>query len=371
MLSAVLSESRTDGCVRRSVAFGGKEIWWEITGPSAVLPEELAVHDMAVSATIFSAMRRGCDLFVEGPVSESMLESSEDLVASWVNLRPDLYRRIKLGAAEVVPDNSLPRENKGKAVVAFSGGLDASYTAWRHAQGLAGRRNRQLLAGVLIHGFDIPLSGTDAFDFTRTSVAETLASINVPMAVVRTNWREVGCTAWEMEFGTGVATCLRNWQGMVDTALLGADEDYRRIVMPWGGNPLTYAMLSSHGFKVVYDGGEFGRSEKAAEVGAWETGLRNLRACWEGTVTGRNCGECEKCLRTKMNFLAVGAQLPQSLSGQPSPSKIRRIKVKNSAQLALLEEIRETARARQISGPWLDALNWAIWKNRIVLALRS
>jgi hypothetical protein len=223
-----------------------------------------------------------------------------------------------------------------------------------------------LYAGALIHGLDIPLDSVDAFATTCAHAEETLNSINVPMAVVKTNWKTEACVHWEMEFGTGVSTCLRNWQGAVDTALLGSDEDYLRLVMPWGGNPLTYAMLSSTGFKVVYDGGEFARTEKAGGMKDWETGLRNLRVCWEGPITGYNCGLCEKCLRTKMNFLAANTPLPTSLPGLPTDSQVFFVRARNPAQMALLEEIYDIAKAHQISASWVTALGWSIIKNRLV-----
>lgn len=371
MLTATLSESRTTECVRRSVEIADKKLWWEITGPTQVLPPPLTVHDMAVTAVVFIAMRQGENLHIEGPVSESMLESVEDLIASWVNLRPDLYQRINVTAAEEVPDNALPVPPRGVAIAAFSGGLDSSFTVWRHANGGVGRRTRRLFAGALIHGLDVPLSAERAFAIAYANADDTLKSINVPMVVIRTNWKTEGCTHWEMEFGTGVSTCLRNWQGVVDTALLGSDEDYLRIVMPWGGNPLTYAMLSSTGFKVVYDGGEFARSEKAEGIKDWEVGLRSLRVCWEGPITGHNCGKCEKCLRTKMNFLAVGTPLPLSLPGMPTTSQVFSIRAKASAQMALLYEILDIAKGRGINEPWVGALGWSLAKNRVINKLLS
>ena len=59
-------------------------------------------------------------------------------------------------------------------------------------------------------------------------------SIRVPLVVLRTNWRPEVCVHWEMEFGAGVATCLRNWQGTVDTGLMGSDHDYARADLAVG-----------------------------------------------------------------------------------------------------------------------------------------
>ena len=142
-------------------------------------------------------------------------------------------------------------------------------------------------------------------------------------------------------------------------------------MLPWGGNPITYAMLSSHDFQIVYDGGEFARTEKAERILDWETGLRNLRVCWEGPLTGRNCGRCEKCLRTKLNFMAVGAALPESLAGRPTDAQIRALRAGNHAQLVLLDEIVQIAEKRKISDPWVRALKLTIRKNRFLIKLSN
>lgn len=360
-----LSETRGEGRIIRTATFGDRQVWWEITGHNASLPAPLRVHDVAATALVFYAMNRRVDLHIDGPVTFSLLKNMEDLIACWHAWRPDLYSKISITAAQEVADPDLPAEASGRAVAAFSGGLDASFTAWRHVTHSAGRRSYALLAGVLIQGFDIGLEANAAFATTVSTAADSLRSIGVPMVTMRTNWREVACVNWEMEFGNGVASCLRNWQGSASAGLVGSDEDYARLVLPWGGNPITYTMLSSRDFQIVYDGGEFTRTEKAEQILDWPVGLRNLRVCWEGPLTGRNCGHCEKCLRTKLNFMALGAPLPESLAGRPSDADIQNMRASNHAQLVLLDEIVEIAEKRGIQETWVRALKIAIAKNRM------
>jgi hypothetical protein len=363
-----LSETRSEGHVKRTATFGNRQVWWEMTGPDASLPGPLRVHDMAVTAFVFKAMHEGCDLHVDGPVTFSLLKNMEDLIACWHAWRPDLYRRINVSAAQEVADSMLSVSVPSRAVSAFSGGLDASFTVWRHVTHAAGRRSYDLMAGVLIQGFDIGLDANAAFATTVSTAADSLRSINVPMVTMRTNWRDVACVNWEMEFGNGVATCLRNWQGSACAGLVGSDEDYARLVLPWGGNPITYTMLGSRDFQIVYDGGEYTRTEKAEQILGWPAGLRNLRVCWQGPLTGRNCGHCEKCLRTKLNFMAIGAPLPESLAGRPSDADIQNLRAGNHAQLVLLDEIVEIAEKRGIRETWVRALKIAIVKNRLRIA---
>ena len=71
-------------------------------------------------------------------------------------------------------------------------------------------------------------------------------------------------------------------------------------------------------------------------------------------------------MRTKLNFMAVGAVLPESLAGRPTDAQILRLRAANHAQLVLLEEIVLIAEQRQITESWLRMLKWAIAKNRFL-----
>ena len=118
-----LTETRLEGRVLRKASFGQKEVWWDIEGPDTSLPLQLKRHDMAATALVFYAMNHGVDLFIDGPVSRSLLEGLEDLVASWVAWCPRFYKRIDVAAAEEIRDEEpAPAARAGRAVTAFSGG---------------------------------------------------------------------------------------------------------------------------------------------------------------------------------------------------------------------------------------------------------
>ncbi len=51
-----------------------------------------------------------------------------------------------------------------RAIAAFSGGVDSTYTIWRHTMGGAERLTRKIEAGLLVHGFDIPLEQVQQFE---------------------------------------------------------------------------------------------------------------------------------------------------------------------------------------------------------------
>lgn len=365
-LNVRLNETRSPGRIYRWIDFAGQTVWWEFQGPEDVLPPPLARHDMVATCLVFYAMKRGISLHIEGPVSRTLLENMEELIACWTVWRPNLYRRTKITASEEIVADQPGAHARGRGIAAFSGGVDASFTLLRHIRRDVGRRSREIVAGVLIHGLDIQLDQGAAFDTASATAAATLGTVGVPLVTVKTNWRDVVQGDWEMEFGSAVSTCLQAWQGSVATALVGSDADYARLVIPWGGNPITYAMLSSPDFTVVYDGADSARTEKVEYLSSWAEGIANLRVCWAGPQTGRNCGYCEKCLRTKLNFMAVGKPLPAGLAGIPTLLQVFRIRARKATQLALLHEIVQIAEQRKIPAAWVKVLRVSIRKNEYI-----
>ncbi|MCJ8156936.1 hypothetical protein [Sphingomonas sp. LaA6.9] len=374
-----LTESRSPGKVRRSAFFDQSEIWWEIEAPEPVLPEPLERHDVAATALIFKAMESARDLHIEGPVSRSLLAGLEELVVSWVLWRPDLYAPIRL-SADIELDDAGSTRHADTAIATCSGGVDSSFTIWRHFNARASRGSRKLGAALFVHGLDIPLARHAQFEDAFTSAAETLRSIDLPLVKMRTNWREQASRVWQMDFGSGLSSCLRQWQGTFDSALIGSGEDYAHLVFPWGSNPITFAMLSSPDFEILWDGGGFGRTAKLEAISNWPEALNNLRVCWQNTSESANCGRCEKCVRTKLNFRTLGLSLPPSLGGEPTLAQIAALRASNAVKVTQLQDIVEHcrrggtlpgwARAVQLSIAWNSALNAAKQTKKVLFPRR-
>jgi hypothetical protein len=371
MLCARLAEERWPDRVVRTIRFTGpaspeEAVWWEVTGD--VLPGPLRRHDLVAVALIFAAMRKGCDLHIAGPVSWSLLAHLDEFQSAWTRWRPDLYCRVAVSADDVVMEEVTPNL---RAVTLFSGGVDATFTLWRHQSKKAGHASRDIITALMVHGFDIPLSAEAAFEQAASATRETLEPIGVPLTRIRTNWRSAVCGKWwEMEFAAGLVACLRQFQGDVAGGLIGSGVNYGHLVMPWGENPVTVPLLSSDDFEIIYDGCGSSRTDKVAAIAEWGAAAERLRVCWEGPVTGRNCGVCEKCVRTKLNFMAAGKPLPEALSNEPTSRQILQIDAKNDLQIWNLADILAVARRNRIDAPWVSAVARLIRKKRALQSIR-
>ena len=212
------------------------------------------------------------------------------------------------------------------AITVFSGGVDSTFTLWRHAAKSSSPRRRTIALAVLIHGLDIPLDDESGFRGALARGARAAADLGIPLSPVRTNFRQVVPREWVMSFGAALAACLHLFKGRGGAGLIPSSKPYDDLLLPSGSNPITDPLMSGDGFEIVHDGAAFSRAMKVAAIGQWHAGVEALRVCWEGTQRDRNCGVCEKCIRTACSFLASGLAVPSHLGAAPDRTAIRQIR---------------------------------------------
>jgi hypothetical protein len=117
---------------------------------------------------------------------------------------------------------------------------------------------------------------------------------------------------------------------------------------------LTDHLMGSGEFRMVTDGCTYDRTQKVAALAGWPEGIRHLRVCWRGGLNDRNCGTCEKCLRTIANFRANGLQAPACLSEPADLVKaIRGLTLDRPTLLTYWDEVCTYAAANDIGDPWV------------------
>jgi len=311
-------------------------------------------------------MREGRPVHVEGPVTAALLRNLEEFQEIWA-LWSAKYRPVRITADQILP--SAPAADRS-GVFAFSGGVDGAYALLKHHQGHAGFRTVQPACAMFIHGFDIPLTEQAAFDTACRGISEVTGALGVPLALVRTNWRDVFERSWGMDCQAALTSCLFQFQGLANVGVCGAAEDYAHVILPLGCNPVTNHLLSGGGFDIVTEGGCLTRSDRVRFLCGYPTVAARLRVCWEGPFTGENCGRCEKCIRTKLNFMALGEQ-PLCFDRPPTTAEILGLTARDPIQLHFLREILSTAIQSGIPSAWVSTLRLAIAKNQATLPIRT
>lgn len=331
-----------------------QKLWFH--GLDGALPTGLSDPFLLGSLMLF--MRHGGELHVEGPVSRRLLAGLEEWQEAWALWRPNVYRTVRMSADEVVTDS--PRSPR--AIAAFSGGVDAAFTVRRHLTGLAGWRTAELAAGLLVQGFEIPLEQDDVFHRARDRAATMLAGSELELLSLRTNIGQLGLN-WADAFGLATAACLTLYAPNYGIGLLGSSEPYDHLLLPWGSHPITDHLMSSGSMEVRHDGAGASRTEKVRLLASWPEARANLRVCHAGEHMDRNCGRCEKCVRTVLNFRAIGAGLPECFEEDVTDEQIRAIALPGAAPqewASLLEEAKTEGR----DDSWVRAVRFAIRSNR-------
>lgn len=314
----------------------------------------------AIAMTMF-AMHQRTRMVLHGPVSRSLLSNLEEFQTIWNFWKPHRYSMVALDADAELDDTSTGGRG---AVVGFSGGADACYTVQRHVLKRAGRRTVQIRAGMLLQGFDIPLNDP-SFERAGQRAQAILASVQIPLILASTNWRTLQRAYqlnWEDSFGSAIVACLSLLASDFRYGLLASGDCYYRV-RPHGSTPLTDPLLGSDAFIVRTDGGAASRVDKIRAIASWPEATEHLRVCWEGEDRGGNCGRCEKCLRTILNFRAVGKPLPPCFPRDVKDEDIQRVPIRNSTQRNEFESILRHAHA--------NGLRDAVWVKMLESRLRD
>ena len=367
MRIAVREQRQADAVVRTAtytLAEGPASVSYRIAGEA--LPPSLTAYDFAVVAALYVAMREGRPVHVEGPVTAALLRNAAEFQEIWALWQPK-RRRVQITADQVVPAEA---SDVRRGVFAVSGGVDGIYALLKHHSGHADVRTVRPVCAMLVHGFDIPLREQRAFDHARDRIAAMTRPLGVPLTTVETNWRDVLGRDWGMDCQAALASCLLQFRGMANVGICGAAEDYGKIIVPLGCNPVTNHLMSGGGFDIVTEGGAVTRSRRVRFLCDYPQIAARLRVCWEGPFTGGNCGRCEKCIRTKLSFMAVGSA-PLCFDRPPTLSEIFSIRVRSPIHIHFLREILQTAADNGIDEPWMTALRLAVARNRVAQLGRS
>ncbi len=275
--------------------------------------------DAFAVAFVFFAMHSGERLRIEGRVSPSLLANLERFQEIWTCWRPDRYRTVPIEAAE---EREEPRADPGTSLALFSGGVDAAFSTLLHHRREAGRRSRRIEACVLAGGMGgFQGQAFRLFEAEVGLVSEVLASLGIPLLSISSNWQlQAGRLGLDIRdlFVTGFVACLYLLRGQAGSALLAAGEtSYRYTAGVDGSSPLTDPLLGSTLFPILHEGCAHSRVEKLRLLGTVPELLRILRVCNRTLRDRRNCGCCEKCLRTALACRIAGVAGPEGL-GPPS-----------------------------------------------------
>ena len=254
-------------------------------------------------------------------------------------MQPGRCAPVRISADEIVADHG---NDRGLSAIAnFSGGIDSTFTVLRHSLNLCGMDTVSPAAALIVHGFDVPLADEAGFKRLLDRLRPIWEEHNLQRYVVRTNLKEMAVQNWLDSYPAQLVCCLHTVSHRHSTALVASDGYAQSPSFEFGGNPIAVPLLSTSRLKVLYDGGQIGRTDKVTLLAKYPQVRRSLKFCWQGPDPDRNCGRCPKCLLTYLNFRAVGIERPECFDSPVSDDAVGTFTVRNNASLPLAYEVLE------------------------------
>ena len=273
-------------------------------------PEPLVLDGYLLVVLLF-AMGGATRLQVNGPLSAKAIRNAHLLAEVWHCWQPSTYGPLEVSSEKTYTEpellelrSNLPRN--GRSIAAFSGGLDSTFTAIRHASRQLGTGSHNLKDLVMVHGFDVSLDKPQHFNELLDRTAPLIEDLGVQLHVVRTNIKDVLAHNWEQVFASQLACVLHQFSHEFEYGLIASGAILTKPDVAWGSSPQTDYLLSGGSMDIVHDGAAFSRTKKATLIAKNSFARKSVKVCWQGAEQGQNCGVCEKCVRTQLNFLAAG-----------------------------------------------------------------
>jgi hypothetical protein len=190
---------------------------------------------------------------------------------------------------------------------------------------------------------DIPLSEPSAFSVALASATRITDSFDLPLCAVSTNWKDF-TPDYEATFLAGLASVLHLFSGRFRSCVVSGEFPYGIEPLGWGSNSSTNHLLGHRAFPLETTGIGLTRLDRAVPIVSNAVIAANLRVCWEGPMTGRNCGECFKCVRTALIFLALGVERTEAL-GPASLERLEALLPLKGKEATALKNVLEHPRA--------------------------
>lgn len=220
-------------------------------------------------------------------------------IYQFFNKWDDSYYRPILTQPEAGDDTTTPA---GRNVGCFfSGGLDSLYT-------FLSKRD-EITHLIFVHGFDIQLDNQQLRQQTSEAIRYVADQFGKQVIELETDLRAQlysKVVDWGTEGHGAALACIGHLLSpgfnkiYIPASYTDADD------FKWGTHKDLDHFWSSSTLEFIHHG-TVERPEKAALIAQHDNIMKTVRVCWMNAEGSYNCGKCEKCIRTMINFMAVGA----------------------------------------------------------------
>jgi hypothetical protein len=245
---------------------------------------------------------------IDAPVCPMLVEGLHTVHAWWVN-----WGLINTPMPKIEAPLQSPRIDTARRSSAFlSGGLDSLHMLLRNRKMYRPSDPAYIHDALVIHGFDIGKRNgrleSEHFELTIARLTPLAAAVNLRLVPCWSNLRQLPTLpgVWSYLHHGAALAAVANAATIDPVQIFIGATFHVKCMMPWGSHPLIDVHYSSQRVAFIHEGSRFSRLEKVREVAESELALASLRVCPANVPGLLNCGNCEKCIRTRLELLAAG-----------------------------------------------------------------
>jgi len=317
--------------------------------------------DPFVVALLLLAMQNGEDMEVRGSISRKVYEGLDQYQRVFHAWFPDRFKLIEIRPSSL--RNDAPSGTTGRGA-AFSGGVDSFYTFLALQE--------KLTHTIFMAGFDMPVNLTWSIGELTRSFSTMMNEAGIEFIAGSTNIRMfVNSVDWTNAHGPALSATALFFKHRLSEFYVPSsytDGSYPR----WGTHPELDPLLSSESMSFVHHGSDVNRVQKLRLVARAPMSYERLRVCWIQDIGLKNCGICEKCVRTQIALEIVGALANYRTfeKGTLDHSQIRRLRHRTHQSRVFARELMSEAIKRGKVHVW-GSLGFSLLRREIFHRVRS
>lgn len=332
------------------------ELWFEISG--AEIPERTMVASAYLAACTPLAAYLEQDLTIDEPI--------DDLFARYVGKVAAGYGRMHGKRPIAIHASSAPTPARKDRIVAasFSGGVDSFFTLRSHL----GPTALYPIGGLAtILGFDTPVEDAPRNEALLALTTEVAQALDLRRFVGRTNLRSLfdPYANWGYVTHLGCISCFAFLlSASVHTYLIPSSFPIDNL-FPHGSHALLDSSWVSGPVRTVCDAWEFHRDHKTRAIVDWPLAQRYLRVCSRQSSNARNCGECEKCVRTMITLMLLDVPVQPTFPHALSSEILRSLRIHRPVNVRRYRKLVEQINSRPDLAWLLPPLRYALVRGRL------
>lgn len=290
-----------------------KEIYFE-TNEAFGLGSECNPHAFLV-ACVIPAMHHGERRLSIDAEIDPALENGLYVVMNWFQNWFEADRKIVSIETRGKKIHPVPTKARNAAVF-LSGGIDSLATLRHNHLNFPIDHPWRIRDGIFIQGQNIESDTRPAtFDSALKALAEVASDAGISLLPVVTNVRELepDTQFFLKQFQSAILSAVAHILAeRVSVANISASESIPSTLklqktdqfQPYGSHPLIDPNYGSSNVLIRHVLAELTRLDKTRLIADWSAGLQNIKVC-QPNWPGKNCGRCEKCIRTMLALIAI------------------------------------------------------------------